>query len=137
SLADEPRRDETKTTDATYAPPNTAHATVCQAADVHRTGETARYQRSQASRRCAIRRSAMPVTRTSLPGGAVVASVNRCRASRWDCAPRSLAFRSTVGRHEEVNTVGRANKPSSTSPGWIDASRTTVTARRRIQPQVV
>ena len=37
----------------------------------------------------------MPVTRTSLPGGAVVAIVKRWRASRLACAPRSCAARST------------------------------------------
>ena len=52
---------------------------------------TGPYQRSHAARRSAIRRSPMPVTRTSLPGGAVVAMVNRWRASRLACAPRSCA----------------------------------------------
>ena len=33
----------------------------------------------------------MPVTRTSLPGGAVVAVVNRCRARRLDCARALLS----------------------------------------------
>src|SRR6185295_1541411 len=105
SPADDPLRDETKTTAATYAPPKTAQPSVCHAADVQRTGDTMRYQRSQASRRCAINRSPMPVTRTSLPGGAVVAVVNRCRASRLLCAPRSWADLSTAGRHVEVSTV--------------------------------
>ncbi len=52
----------------------------------------------------------MPVTRTSLPGGAVVAIVKRCRAKphRLD-APRSWAARSTAGRHVDVSTVGSAN----------------------------
>ena len=58
---------------------------------------TGPYQRSQASRRSVIRRSAMPVTRTSLPGGAVVARVKRWRARRFDWAPRSWATRSTAG----------------------------------------
>ena len=44
----------------------------------------------------------MPVTRTSFPGGAVVAMVNRCRASRFVCAPRSCADLSTAGRHVDV-----------------------------------
>ena len=51
----------------------------------------------------------MPVTRTSLPGGAVVAVVKRCRASRLAGAPRSSAARSTPGRQAEVSTVGSAN----------------------------
>ena len=78
---------------------------------------TGPYQRSQASRRSATSRSPMPVTRTSLPGGAVVAVVKRCRASRVDCAPRSCAVRSTPGRHVDVNTVGSAKTASSTSAG--------------------
>ena len=78
----------------------------------------------------------MPVTRTSLPGGAVVAMVKRWRARRLDCAARSCAARSTAGRHVDVSTVGSANTASSTSAGWIDASSATVTPRRRIQPQV-
>ena len=78
----------------------------------------------------------MPVTRTSLPGGAVVAVVNRCRASRCDCAPCSCAARSTAGRQVDVNTVGSAKTPSSASAGWIDISSAIVTASRRIQPTV-
>ena len=49
----------------------------------------------------------MPVTRTSLPGGAVVAVVNRCEARRFDGAPRSSARRSTAGRQLDVSTVGQ------------------------------
>ena len=78
----------------------------------------------------------MPVTRTSLPGGAVVAMVNRWRASRFAGAPRSSALRSTPGRHVDVSTVGSANTASSASAGWIDTSSTTVTPSRRIHPQV-
>ena len=51
----------------------------------------------------------MPSRRSSLPGEAVVVSVNRCRASRSDWAPRSWALRSTTGRHDVAATVGRAN----------------------------
>ena len=40
------------------------------------------YQRSHASRRSRTSRGPIPVTRTSLPGGAVVAVTKRCRASR-------------------------------------------------------
>ena len=78
----------------------------------------------------------MPVTRTSLPGGAVVAVVNRWGASRREAAPCSSAARSTAGRQADVTTVGRANRASSSSAGWIDVSRATVTPRRRIQPAV-
>ena len=78
----------------------------------------------------------MPVTRTSLPGGAVVAVTNRCRASRFAGAPRSWAARSTPGRHVEVSTVGSANTASSASAGWIDISSATVTPSRRIHPHV-
>ena len=63
------------------------------------------------------RRSPMRVTRTSLPGGAVVARSNRCRARRLADAPRSSAARSTPGRHVEVSTVGSANTASSASAG--------------------
>src|SRR5436190_1946733 len=72
-----PRPDDTNTTAPTYAPPNTAHASVCQNADPQRAAESGTYPRSQASRRPATNRAAMPMTRTSLPGGAVVAVVNR------------------------------------------------------------
>jgi len=71
-----------------------------------------------------------------LPGGAVVAVVKRWRASRFAHAPRSWATRSTTGRHDEVNTVGSANIVNSTSAGWIEINSATVTARRRIHPQV-
>ena len=82
-------------------------------------------------------RSPMPVTRTSLPGGAVVAVVNRWRgqaAGRARRAPRPRAR--PPGRQVEVSTVGSANTASSASAGWIDTSSATVTPRRRIQPQV-
>ncbi len=78
----------------------------------------------------------MPVTRTSLPGGAVVATSKRCRASRAACAPLSWARRSTAGRQLEVSTVGSANAASSASAGWIDMSSAMVTTSRTIQPAV-
>ena len=87
-------------------------------------------------RRSATRRSPMPVTRTSLPGGAVVAVTNRWRASRFAGALRSSAARSTPGRHVDVSTVGSANTASSASAGWIDIKSATVTPSRRIQPHV-
>ena len=59
----------------------------------------------------------MPVTRTSLPGAAVVATSNRWRARRLAGAPRSYALRSTPGRHVDVSTVGSANSASSASAG--------------------
>ena len=79
----------------------------------------------------------MPVTRTSLPGGAVVAIVNRWRARRLDCAPRSWAARSTAGppgrgQHRRQ----REDAPAAPSAGWIDISSAIVTPSRRIQPQV-
>ena len=82
------------------------------------------------------RRLAMPVTRTSLPGVAVVAVVNRWRARRLNGAPRSCAARSTAGLHVEVSTVGSADAASSTRAGWIDIKSATVTPRRRIHPHV-
>jgi len=45
-------------------------------------------------------------------------------------------IRSTAGRQVEVITVGIAKAASSASAGWIDISRATVTARRRIHPHV-
>ena len=102
-----------------------------------RAAATGRYQRSHASRRCAARRGPMRITRTSLPGAAVVARSNRWRASRFAAAPRSSATRSTPGRHVEVNTVGSANTTSSASAGWIDTSNASVTPSRKIQPQVL
>ena len=55
-----------------------------------RAAATGPYQRSHAARRSVTRRSPMPVTRTSFPGGAVVAMVNRCRASRLALRPALL-----------------------------------------------
>src|SRR5437867_798423 len=121
----------------TYAAPKTAHASACHTALRARVRATGPYQRSQAARRCATRRAPIPVTRTSLPGGAVVATSTRCRARRLADAPRSSTARSTPGRHADVSTVGRANAASSASAGWIDTSSATVTPSRRIQPQVV
>ncbi len=57
--------------------PKIAHANACHSAEPQRAAATGPYQRSHAARRSVIRRSPMPVTRTSLPGGAVVAMVNR------------------------------------------------------------
>ena len=54
----------------------------------------------------------MPVTRTSLPGAAVVAIVNKWRTSGLVCARRSCADLSTSGRHVDVNPVGMANTTS-------------------------
>jgi hypothetical protein len=78
----------------------------------------------------------MPVTRTSLPGAAVVAVRNRWRARRFAAAPRSSALRSTPGRHADVATVGSAKAASSARAGWIHTSSPTVTPRRRIHPHV-
>ena len=78
----------------------------------------------------------MPVTRTSFPGGAVVAVTNRCRASRFAGAARSCAIRSTPGRHDAVSTVGSANAASRTSAGWMETSSATVTPSRRNHPTV-
>ena len=79
------------------APEDRPGQRVPDGAEPHRAAATGPYQRSQASRRSTTRRSPMPVTRTSLPGGAVVATVNRWRARRLACAPRSCACRSTAG----------------------------------------
>ena len=79
----------------------------------------------------------MRVTRTSLPGGAVVAVSKRWRARRFAAAPSSSAARSTPGRQVEVSTVGRAKPASRASAGWIDMSNAIVTPSLRIQPQVV
>src|SRR5687767_12157838 len=128
--------DEANTIAPTYAPANNAHAAACQAADPIRAATTNRYQRSHALRRSLSSRGPIPVTRTSLPGDAVVARVNRCRASRLCGAPRSYARRSTPGRHDEVSTVGNANNASAIKAGWIDAKSTIVTPKRRIHPQV-
>ena len=73
----------------------------------------------------------MPVTRTSLPGGAVVAVANRCRASRFAGAAPSWAARSTPGRHEAVSAVGRAKTASSASAGWIEIKQ----RHRHAQPE--
>src|SRR5262245_22448540 len=107
----------TKTTAPMYAPPNTAQASECHAAVAHRACETPAYQSSQAFRRPAISLEPTPVTRTSLPGAAVVAVVNRCRPSRVDEARLPHATRSTVGLRVDVHTAGSAKTASSISTG--------------------
>src|SRR5690242_11193662 len=97
----------------TYAQPNVAQASVCHQAVAQRVADTGSCQRSQADRLWFHRRWPMPVTRTSLPGLAVVAVVKRWRASRLNEATRSWAVRSTAGRQMEVNTVGRAKTARS------------------------
>ena len=129
--------DETNATAATYAAPKTAHPAAFHTALLDRAAPTGAYHRSHAARRCVTSRGPMPITRTSLPGAAVVARSNRCRASRLDDAPRSSAARSTPGRQVDVNTVGSANTASSPNTGLIDMSSTTVTASRSAQPHVV
>ena len=79
----------------------------------------------------------MPVTRTSLPGGALVPSANRCSASRLCRAYRSSTARSTAGRQVELRTGGTANTTSRISSGEMLASSTTVTPTRTIQPIVL
>ena len=74
--------------------------------------------------------------RMYVPLAAVVAVVKRCRASRFACALRSIAARSTAGRHVDVTTVGIAKTASSTRAAWTDASSAMVMPRRRIQPHV-
>jgi hypothetical protein len=78
----------------------------------------------------------MAATRTSLPGGAVVAVWYRWRARRLAGAPRSWAARSTAGRQAEVPMAGRANRISSASRGLIESSSPTVTTSRRTHPAV-
>ena len=113
----------TNTIAPTYAAPKTVHASVCQTA-LHPPRRGDRLVPLLPCRAPLRRRASdpTPVTRTSLPGGAVVPSTNRCRASRLCGAPRSSAARSMPGRHEALITVGSANTTSSTSAGWIDAS---------------
>src|SRR5437667_3549667 len=120
SPADALSPDDTNTMAPTYAAPNTVHAAVCHTAEPQRAFAIGPYQRSQARRRSLMRRSPMPVTRTSLPGVAVVAMSNRWRASRPDGAPRSYALRSTAGRQVDVSTVGAAKTASRASAGWMD-----------------
>ena len=71
--------------------PKIAQARVCHAAEPARAAAIGAYPSSQACRRSRISRFPMPTTRTSLPGGAVVAVSNRCRARRVNGAARSWA----------------------------------------------
>src|SRR5262245_17060380 len=116
--------------------PNTAQAPEYHHAEALRDGMTWRYQESHAARRSRLSRGPTPVTRTSLAGGAVVATANRWAARRWAVAARSTAARSTPGRQPDVRTVGNANNSNRISAGLIDASSTTVMTNRRIQPRV-
>src|ERR1700674_3439782 len=77
ALAGARRPDDTNTTAPTYAKPKTAHASACHSAEPHRAAATGPYQHSHAHRRSVIRRSPIPVTRTSFPDGAVVAMLIR------------------------------------------------------------
>ena len=108
---------DTNTTAATYAAPKMIHASVCHMALVARAAATGLYHCSHAARRSPTSLAPIPVTRTSLPGEAVVATSNRCRARRVADAPRSSAARSTAGRHVEIRTVGSANSASAASAG--------------------
>src|SRR5439155_17360299 len=67
----------THTTAPTKPAPKHAHASAFHIAVPVRAAATGRYHRSHASRPMVTRRRPMPVTRTSLPGGAVVAVQNR------------------------------------------------------------
>ena len=82
-------------------------------------------------------RSPMPVTRTSLPGGAVVAMMNRWRASRSSGAPRSsaLALDRRAATPRSARSAARTRR-AGPAPGGSTSSRPTVTPSRRIQPQV-
>jgi hypothetical protein len=120
----------------TYPAAKIAQPHAYQADEALRALPTGPYHCSQACRRRSPSCGPMPSTRSSLPGELVVVSVNRCRASRSDCAPRSCAVRSTAGRQEVAATVGSANTTSRMSTGFTVASSATVMASRRIQPAV-
>ena len=104
--------------------PKTAQASVChtalpQRARGHRAVPALPRRRGAA----ATRRGPMPVTRTSLPGGAVVAAMNRWRASR------SAGRAALLGRALDAGPPGRGQHgrqrrtaASRTSAGWIDIS---------------
>ncbi len=62
---------------ATNPAPKIAQASACQPADAHRAAAIFAFPNSHVRRRSVIRRSAIPVTRTSFPGEAVVATSNR------------------------------------------------------------
>src|SRR5450755_4942518 len=64
--------DATNTIAPTYAAPKRLHARVCHSALVHRASATGPYHPSHADRRWSTSPGPTPVTRTSLPGGAVV-----------------------------------------------------------------
>ena len=117
--------------------PNTAHDSPFHAAVTQRARETGRYQRSHAVRRSRTRAGPIPVTRTSLPGPAVVAVVNRWTASRWWTAARSSASRSAAGREDAVRTVGTAKSTSSSSAGSTEASSTSVMPSRTSQASML
>src|SRR5580765_4604633 len=104
-------------------------------ADCHLACDTLAYHHSHAARRSRTSCGPMPVTRTSLPGAAVVAVVNKWRARRCADARLSQAFRSTAERHVDMYTVGTANTARRISAGWIETSKPIVTPRRKIHEQ--
>src|SRR5207237_909997 len=81
----------TKTIAPTKPAPKAAHASVFHRAVPQRALAMGANQRSQAARRSVARRPPIPVTRTSLPGGAVVAVTNRWRHSRFAGQARASA----------------------------------------------
>ncbi len=75
------------------------------------------------------------MTRTSLPGAAVVAVVKRCAASRDAKARRSSVARSTPGRHAEVSDGRqREDGKQERAPGGSTPGARSATPSRRIQP---
>ena len=79
----------------------------------------------------------MPVTRTSLPGGAVVAIVKRWRARRLrrrGALLRRALDRRPPGRREHRRQ--REDREQRRAPGGSTSSSAIVTPRRRIHPHV-
>ena len=106
SPTDRSRPDATNTMAPTYASPNTAHATACHSAVARLAAATGPYQRSHAARRSRTSQSPVPVTLTSLPGGADVPRTNRWRPRRVFETTDSSTARSTAGRHVDVIRAG-------------------------------
>ena len=109
---------------------------MCHNAVRHRAAPTGSNQRRQAAAISLLSQSPVAVTRTSLAGGAVVPSTNRCRPRRALAMKPSSTRRSTAGRHVDTKNAGPANTISSTNAGWTEPSSRAVMTRRNSQPSV-
>ena len=137
SLGGRVQPDRRRTRQRRHTPARRPPTRACATAPMpHRERATGRYQRSQASRRSAQGVRPMPVTRTSFPGGAVVADREQMTRQPLDCAPRSCAARSTAGsprrgqHRRHARTRRAAPAPDGSTPAGRRSRRAAGSTRR-------